>query len=184
MSLRADGDTRTVATDLRLEGSAKVGTAPSATGVIPLHTGVVSMLCHKVSVDFNAASAAATTKDVTLWSPPAGFIVKRVLAKVNTTFNGGAVSDCDVTVGRSAGGAEYLASFDVDTAAVLAGGVIAEVGTQLKDATLADVEISANAFVASTIQCRFTSVGANLNALTSGQMDVYIIGLQLPLVAS
>lgn len=182
MSLRQDGDSRVVASDLRLEGATKVGTPPTGTGISTLETGVMPTICHKVRVDFNACTAAATTQDMTLWTAPAGFIVERVLAKVNTVFAGAAITDVDVTVGSSAGGAEYLASFDVDTAAVLAGDVIAEVGAGLTDATRADVKVTANAFVATTIQCRFTSVGANLSAMTSGQVDIWIIGKQLPSV--
>lgn len=182
MSLRLDGDTKTVATDLRLEGATAVGTAPTATGVTVEHQGVAVSLCHKVRVNYTALTGfAATTGDVTLWTLPKGTIVERVIAKINTTFTGGAVSDCDFTIGRSAGGAEYLASFDVDTAAIMAGSVIAEVGTQLKNATLADVAVTSNAFDATTtVQMRATSVGANLSALTAGQMDVWIIVKALP----
>lgn len=183
MSLRLDGDGKTVSTDLRLESVAVVGTPPSATGVTALETGVVRHMCHKVRVDYTALTGfAALTGDVTLWTLPAGAVIERVLAKVNTTFTGGAITDCDVTVGNSAGGAQYLASFDVDTAAVLAGDVVAEIGAGLVDASRADVNVSSNAFVATTVQCRFTSVGANLSALTAGQMDVWILYKQLPSV--
>jgi len=183
MSLRIDGDSRTVVTDLRQESAAKVGTAPTGTGVTVIESGVLTHMCHKVRVNYTAfASTAALTGDVTLWTTPAGFIVERVLAKVNTAFTGGAISDCDVTVGNSAGGAQYLLTFDVDTAALLVGDVVAEIGAGLVDSTRADTAVTSNAFVATTIQARFTSVTANLNALTAGQMDVWIIGKQLPSV--
>lgn len=183
MSLRLDGDTRTVTTDLRQEGSTKVGTAPTATGVSVIDSGVLVHMCHKVRVDYTAVTGfAATTGDVTLWTAPAGFVVERVIAKVNTLWAGTSITDVDVTVGNSAGGNQYLLSFDVDTAAVLAGDVVAEIGAGLVDSTRADVSVTSNAFVATTIQCRFTSVGANLANMTAGQIDFWIIGKQLPSV--
>lgn len=182
MSLRIDGDGLTAATDLRLEGASLVGTPPTGTGISTLAKGVLPTICHKVRVDYNACTAAATTQDMTLWTAPAGFVVERVIGKVNTVFAGTAITDVDITVGHTAGGAEYLVSFDADTAALLVGDVVAEIGAGLVDATRADVKVTSNAFVATTIQCRFTTVGGNLAAMTSGQVDFWIIGKQLPLV--
>lgn len=183
MSLRLDGDSRVVATDLRLEGSVVDG-APSATGVTVLEKGAVRHLCHVVKVDYTAVNGTAgTTADVTLWTLPAGFLLQRVIVDVTTVFAGGSISDCDVTVGSSAGGNQYLLSFDVDTAAIVAGDVVAEIGAGLVDATRADLTVSSNAMAATTLQCRFTSAGANLTDLTGGSMRVYIIGVQLPSVA-
>lgn len=162
--------------------AATAGGAPTATGVSVLYRGEVPLQLHKVRVDWSAFTAAATTQDITLWTLPAGFVLQRIIAEVVTVFAGGAVSDADITVGSSAGGNQFLLSFDVDTAAIIAGDVVAEIGAGLVDATRADVGVTANEFAAVTLQLRMTTVGANVNALTSGTVDFYVIGHQLPIV--
>lgn len=135
---------------------------------------------HKVAVVtvlHTHAQAAAATKDVVLLTMPAQSRVLRVVADVTEVFDGGAISDCDVTVGHTAGGAEYLASFDVDTAVGTFGEVAAEIGAGLTSATIADVR-----WAASTVQCRFTAVGANLSELTTGRMVVYIEYVTYPVI--
>lgn len=180
MSFRVDGDGTLAVTGLKTEGVA-AGTAPTGTGVSVISSGTVTQMCHKVRVSYTAfAATAALTGDVTLWTAPAGAVIRRVFAKVNTLWAGGAISDVDVTVGNSAGGNQYLLTFDVDTAALLVGDVVAEIGAGLVSATLADTAVTSNAFVATTIQARFTSVGANLSALTAGELDVWIMYDQLP----
>lgn len=180
MSLRVDGDGVTAATGLKIEGAA-AGTAPTATGVTVMSSGSVTHMCHKVRVGFNAVTGfAALTGDVTLWTAPAGAVIERVFARVNTLWAGASITDVDITVGNSAGGNQYLLSFDIDTAALLVGDVVAEIGAGLVDATRADTAVTANAFVATTVQCRFTSVGANLSAMTAGELDVWILYKQLP----
>lgn len=181
MSIRVDGDGRTVSTDLRLEGTNVTG-APTATGVTALETGLLRTVVHKVRLDWRAlaASAAGATADLTLWTLPAGFVLQRVLADVTTVFAGPSVTDVDVTVGSSAGGNQFMVTFDVDTAAIVAGQVVAGIGAGLVDATRADVTVTSNAFAATTLQCRFTAAGADANVMTSGEMNFYIIGCQLP----
>lgn len=181
MSVRTDGDSKTAATDLRLEGTVVSG-APTGTGIVVRETGLLRTVVHKVTLTWRAlaAAAAGTTADFTLWTLPAGFVLQRVIADVTTVFAGPSISDVDVTVGSSAGGNQFLLSFDVDTAAIVAGDVVAEIGAGLVDATRADVTVTSNAFAATTLQCRVTTVGADVNVATSGEMDVYIIGCQLP----
>lgn len=180
MSLDVDGDVNTLRGKL-VTSSATASGAPSATGVQVLYTGLNPVQCHKVRLNYNAMTAAAATQDVTLWTLPAGFVLQRIIAETVTAWAGTGVTDVDVTVGSSAGGNQYLLSFDVDTAAIIAGDVVAEIGAGLVDATRADVTVSANEFAATTLQCRVTAAGANVNAMTAGTLDFYIIGYQLPL---
>lgn len=155
-----------------LTDSGIIGTAPSGTGITVGNTAEVRHVMHKVTVDYTAASAAATTKDITLWTLPAKTRVMRVIADVTTPFTGGAVSDCDVTVGSSAGGAEYLLSFDVDSATGTFGNNQAELGASILGGGSFDSDITWGS--TTVVQCRFTSSGANLSALTAGVMVVYI----------
>lgn len=181
MSISIDGDALQPMTDVSLTGATVVGTPPSATGVTVLASGKVRHMVHKVRVDYTALTGfAALTGDVALWTAPAGAVIERVIAKVNTNFTGGAISACAMTVGNAAGGNQYLLSGSVFSATPMLGDVVAEIGAGLVDSTRNDTLVSATAFAAIPIQCRFTSVTANLSALTAGQVDVYILYKQLP----
>lgn len=142
------------------------GTAGTGTVVA---RGLVRHNVAAITLGFASVQTGALTNDITLWTLPAKSRVLRVIADVTEVFDGGAISDCDVTVGNTAGGNQYLVSFDVDTAIGTFGDVAAEIGAALTSATVADVQ-----WAASTVQARFTSVGANLSALTTGVMTVYV----------
>ena len=152
------------------------GTAPSATGVTVQSPGDIAHRVHKVTVDYTALTGnAALTGDVTLWTTPPKTRVVRVLADVKVPFTGGAISACTMTAGRTAGGNQYLLSCDVFTAAAVFGDVVAEMGAGVVSASLADWQAAAQ-----TLQARFTSVTANLSALTAGVVDLYIETITYP----
>jgi len=157
---------------------ASMGTPPAATGVSVRSVGDMAHRVHKVTVGFAALTGnAALTGDVTLWTTPANTRVVRVIADVKLQFTGGSISACTMTAGRTAGGNEYLLSGNVFAAPILLGDVVAEMGAGVVSATLADFQAAAQ-----TIQARFTSVTANLSALTAGSVDFYIETVAYPTV--
>lgn len=170
MPISSDGTVSTAITSPRIDPSDNAyGTAPSATGVYPVSTAFLRHNVHKVKVTYQALTAAALTQDITLWTTPANTRVVRVIAKVNTAFTGGAISAMSITCGKSAGGNEYLLSGSVFSGTPVLGDVVAEMGAGVVSATLADFSSTAL-----TIQTRFTSVTANVNAATAGDVDFYI----------
>lgn len=182
MSLSLDGDTKATLVGKIVTASATAAGAPSATGVSVLHTGVASAFqIHKVRVGYTAMTAAAATQAIDLWTLPAGFVLQRVICKTNTVWAGTAITDVDVEVGITGGDVDaFMKSVDIDTAATVGGDVIAEVGVNLVDATRADVTVSSNAFATQVVSALFTAAGANVNAMTAGSTDFYLIGYQLP----
>lgn len=148
------------------------GTAGSGTGISSASTNYGRHVVHKITVTRAAINVDSLTADVTLWTLPAKTRVLRVVADVTATFTGGAVSDCDVTVGNSAGGAQYLLSFDVDTAT----GVYGDAQTELGTAIVGGASFAGDLTWATTtvVQCRFTAVGAFLSELTTGSATFYI----------
>lgn len=127
------------------------------------------------------AGTAATTKDITLWTLPAKTRVLRVIADVTQTFTGGSISDVDVTVGSSAGGNEYLLSFDADTATGTFGLQQGQLGASIVGATGFATTASDIVWATTTaLQCRFTSVGADLEELSQGMCVFYIESCTYP----
>jgi hypothetical protein len=161
---------------ISLTTTSVIGTAGSGIGITTNNSAQVVSFCHKITIAETALTAAATTQDITLWTVPAKTQITRVIAETTTGFTGGTIAAMVVTVGKSAGGVEYLASGSVFAAGVL-GDVVAEMGAGLKSATLDDFP---NFSGAGTISCRFTATGDNVVNATAGSVTFYILGNVLP----
>lgn len=171
-----DTQVREEGTRLRISDGVD-GTAGSGTGFTVNATSNLAHRVHKITVTEAALAAAAGTEDETIWTVPAKTRVLRMIADVTATFTGPAITDVDVTCGTSAGGNQYLVSFDVDTATGVYGDAAAEIGAGLLSATVADIP----SFSATTaVQCRFTCTGANCSVMTTGSMTIYIESLVFP----
>lgn len=132
---------------------------------------------HTARVLFTDVKVAAATKDITLWTLPAETRVLRVVAAVNQKFIGGALSEVDLKVGRSAGGNEYLLSGDVFTDEVVYGTKYGELGKGIVGANnpaAGSTDFDLVWATPTTLQARFTGVDALLNALTQGDATFYI----------
>jgi hypothetical protein len=181
MALTVDGSVNTLIGKLVRDSDSAAG-APSATGVSVLFKGLLPTMCHKVRVNWNALTAAAATQSIVRLTLPAGFVLQRVIAEVVTAFAGTSVTDVDCEVGILGGDTDaFMKTVDIDTAALIKGQVIADFGVNLVDATRADVTVTANEFAAQPVDALFTAAGANVSAMTSGTIDFYLIGHQLPL---
>lgn len=152
------------------------GTPGSGPGLLNDSVNFGRHVVRQITLAYDAFSgSASTTEDVAIWTLPAKTRVLRVVADVTTPFTGGSISDIDVTVGRTAGGDEYLLSFDADTATGTYGIIQSQIGDNIVGASLfapggeGDMQ-----WAESSVQCRFTATGANLDSLSAGSVTFYL----------
>ena len=101
-------------------------------------------------------TTAGLTQTLTLKTLPKGSFVTGVRIKSATAFTGGGASACTVSVGSAAGNATtFSAAYDIFQA-------VADTALQMTSM------FKAATYAQDTLQAFFTSVGANLNALTAG----------------
>lgn len=163
-------------------------TAASGTGVTVNNTGDVRRLVYKVTVGYAAFITAGTTHDVTLATLPAKTRLVGIYADLTTTFackvtcTTGTLS---MTAGKSAGGNEYVVSFDADNAAAVFGDADVELGTSINAAgRIQDADLPSWSST-TTVQARMTSGTGNLGTgtasnLSQGSITFYLITEVLP----
>lgn len=162
----------------------------SGTGITVNSSGAIRNQIYKVTVASTNFIANATTADVTLVTLPAKTVIQSLFADLTATFACGATcttSTLSMTCGKTAGGAEYLLSFDADAATGQFGLTQATTGTALKQATPPVTAIGDLPSWASTtaVQCRLTSgtgavgTGAATN-LNAGSVTFYIVTTRFP----
>lgn len=165
--------------------------ATGAAGLTVNSTGKIGPTWYSVTVPRTVINAAAVTQDITLAVIPAKTVIHRVIADVTQAFACTAVctsSTLSATTGKTAGGNEYLLSYDADLAAAVFGDAIAEMGASLTAATtpvssgVGDIPSwSAN----TNLTMRFTSGTGNLgdgtvSNLSAGSITFYILANRLP----
>lgn len=165
-------------------------TPGTGTGVTLNDQGKLSDTIFKITVARTNFVANAVTADVTLGTLPAKTVVKRILADVTQTFACTATctsATLSMVVGKTAGGNEYLASFDIDAATAVFGDAVGEAGASLLGGTTPNVfdedipSWSAN----TTLQARLTSGTGNIGNgtatnLSQGSVTFYVIASRLP----
>lgn len=97
---------------------------------------------------------------------PKGSVILGVRIKHSTAFSGGAVGACTVSVGISGDLTRFAAAFDIFQAVAAA---TKQLSTQFKDADNA----------AAIVYADFNTVGANISALTAGQVDIDLLYLPM-----
>lgn len=150
-------------------------TAGSGTGLIVNSTGNLNRQVYKVTVTYAGFSAAATTADKTIATLPAKTKIVGFYADTTVAFTGGAVSAASLTVGKSAGGVEYIATHDVLSAAIVRGLADADMGTELTRAAAIQGGAVVDWAATTTVSARITTTSANTNALTAGSITFYIV---------
>lgn len=135
---------------------------------------------YKSTLTFANFSAAALTADATIATLPAKVRLTGIIADVTTAFTGGAVSAATMVCGKTAGGNEYLVSFDVFTAAILIGDADAELGASITRAGSIQGGDLPSWTATTAAQCRLTTVTANTDALTAGTIIYYLITEAMP----
>lgn len=151
------------------------GTAGTGTVV---RTAALRHYIHKITLPFTSVQTGGTTNDIVLWTVPAKTRILRVVADVTTQFSGGAIATCVMRSGNVANGNQYLLDGNVLAAPIVLGDGQAELGAGIVGGT----GFSTDMIWASTtpVQCRFTSTGANLSALTQGSVTFYIEACTYP----
>jgi hypothetical protein len=150
-------------------------TAGTGTGLTVNDAGSLTRQTYKVTVTYAGFSAAALTADHTIATLPAKTKIVGFYADTTVPFTGGGVTATALTVGKSAGGTEYIASHDVLSGAVTKGLADADMGTELVAAALIQGGAVVNWSGTTTVSARITTTTANTNALTAGSVTFYII---------
>jgi hypothetical protein len=162
----------------------------SGTGITVNTGGALRTSVYKVTVLSTNFTAAATTADVTLGTLPAKTTVQALIADQTVTFACASVcttATLSITCGKTAGGNEYLLSWDADAATGQFGITQATIGAALKFATppitlLGDIPSWSGT---TAVQCRLTSGAGNLGTgaatnLSAGSVTFYLVTTRLP----
>jgi hypothetical protein len=138
--------------------------------ILPLSTAEKGRtgFTHKINITFADIAAAALTNTIPVFPDTgtfgAGTLVIRTALKVKTLFSGGTVATMTVSVGDSGSGTRYHSAVNIFTGAT----VKTIAGTVPYGYSATDY-----------VRALFTSTVGNLNALTAGELDLYIHVQQL-----
>lgn len=158
-------------------------TAGSGTGITVNDAGSFQTATYKVTIAFGAFICNAATCDVTIGTLPAKTLVQHVMADLVTPFVCAATcttATLSATLGKTAGGAEYLISYDADAAAAQFGKTAAQLGASLTPATTPSLIGDLASWTATTaIVMRMTSAVGNIGTgaatnFNAGSVTYYI----------
>lgn len=159
----------------RLLSTAAQVTAGSGSGVTVNFIGHEDRTTYKVTVTNVAFSAAAKTADVTIATLPAKMKLVAIYADVTATFSGGGESAATMTCGSSAGGNNFLVSFDVFTGAITRGLADANLGTGINRASAIQGGFIGSWTTTTPVSVRLTTTTNNTSALTQGTAVFYLV---------
>lgn len=122
----------------------------------------------KYTVTYAQLSAAALTNDIQLFSLGARQTIHAVVIKHSASFTGGAIATYTVSVGIAGTLAKYASAFNVfqapgNTVLQSSGGTFTE-----------------NTVAATSVRVAAVSTVGNLNAATSGSVDIWVLVSTLP----
>lgn len=158
-------------------------------GQSPTPNRQLNTFVYRVTLPHTAFACAAVTCDVTIATLPAKTFVKHVLADVVTPLACAATctsSTLSETVGRTAGGNQYLVSYDADAAAAQFGDAGAELGASLIEATVpTGIGELGSWSTTTTVQVRLTSGTGNIGDgavtnLSAGSVTFYVTTIRMP----
>lgn len=164
-------------------------TPGSGTGITVNDAGELKAQVYQVTVASTAFVCAAVTCDVTLGTLPAKTFVTHALADVTQVLACTATctsSTLSMVVGKTAGGSQYLASFDADAAAAQFGDATAELGASLTEATIpTPIGDLASWSTTTAVVLRLTSGTGNIGNgsvtnLSQGSVTFYITTVRMP----
>lgn len=168
------------------EVAANLLTPASGTGITIVSAGGPDYP-YKVTVGFAALTCNATTCDVTIATAPAKTKITDLVADVTTPFvcaQTCTTATLSFTVGKTAGGTDYLLSADADAAAARFGLTVATTGADLV-ANLVKGGSVPSWTATTTISMRFASAVGNLATagvtnLNAGSITFYILAQVMP----
>jgi hypothetical protein len=152
---------------------AQVALATGVSGLLPstnIATNVPS--CTKYTVSETALTTAGTTQDITVVTLPARAKIQGITIEPTTTWAGTSVSGLTVSLGLSGNTTAYTSAYSLITGStgVVPGNTVFQDDGGHYSATLASHALLA----------RFTSTGANVNAMTAGDVAFSICSVVLP----
>ena len=164
-------------------------TVGSGTGLTLVNAGEVRSLVYKFTVASTAFVCAAVTCDVTVGTLPAKTFVSHAIADLTTTFACTATcttATLSAVLGKTAGGTQYLLSFDADAATAQFGDAAAELGASLNPSTVPTINGDVASWSGTTaVVMRLTSAvgnigdGASTN-LSQGTVTYYLTTTKMP----
>jgi hypothetical protein len=151
-------------------------TAGSGTGLTVVSPGHIAQEVYSVTVTYAAfSSAGSLTADKTIATLPAKTKIVAMYADTTTPFAGTGVTDVDLSVGKSAGGVEYIALHNVFSGAVTKGLADADMGTELVSAARIQGGAIVNWASTTTVSARITTTTTHTDDLTAGSVTFYIV---------
>jgi hypothetical protein len=164
--------------------AADVITPGSGTAVTVDEAGVVAPRIYKVTVTETHWNAAALTQDLTIATLPAKARILGVVADITEQFACTAVcttATLSMVVGKGAGGAEYLDSFDADAAAAQFGDADAERGASLDGVVNGEITWGSTQAVVARLTSGTGNLGDGADTnLSGGDVTFYIKTETLP----
>lgn len=112
---------------------------------------------------YTAFQTAATTKSNALFTLNAAGIIHAVKVKHSTAFAGGAIATCTISVGKSGENDRYASAFDVMSA-------VSATNYFIDERTVGESHTATTAVTVTAV-----STGANLSALTAGEVDIWAL---------
>lgn len=132
----------------------------------------------KVSTPYSSFSAASTTNDIEVYSLPAGGWIQAAVFKHSTAFAGTGIATLTLDLGITGSLTRY--AFSYNGMAAVSGttfyGPTGSGGT----GTITNVPDIRTFSAATSVRVKATSAGANLDQLTAGVIDVYLLVSTLP----
>jgi len=121
----------------------------------------------KYTIPFGSLTAAALTQTITLFTLPARAKLIGVTLKHSAQFTAAGLTSLNLTLGSSVDPQRYAGALNISTAVS---------DTNFYDAGYYNSQTMA----ADAVNAVFTAVGANLNTLAAGSVDIWIGWVQLP----
>jgi len=151
--------TYTIGVSAVFNGSVYKCTAVTTTGVFdPEDWEELTPTYLKIGeIDYTELNQASLTHTVDFYSLPSGHEIKDVWRRVSTAFVGASITDLSMEIGVASDLNKYGFSMDMLT-------------TGRKSSENKDIESDT---AATNIKATFTAVGANLDALTAGVVEIY-----------
>jgi hypothetical protein len=150
-------------------------TAGTGTGLTVNAAGVLTRQIYKVTVTYAGFGTAGATSDKVIGTLPAKTRLVSIIADVTVPFTGGTVATATLKVGKSAGGAEYLAVADVLSGAATFGLADADMGTELVRAARIQGGAVVNWATTIPVTARLTATVDTCDHLTAGSVTFYLI---------
>lgn len=169
--------------------SQRVITQGAGTGITVNDQGELATQVYKVTIDKSAFVCAAVTCDVTIATLPAKTFVQHALADLTVAFTCSATcttSTLSFTLGKTAGGNQYLLTVDADAATGQFGTTAAQLGASLAPATTpTEVGDLASWTTTTAIVVRLTSGTGNIGTgaatnLGAGSVTFYLTTTRMP----